>query len=343
MSSLWTKVKQGVLIVSAAMFATQGAQAAGLMTPASGALPALLIKQHHVNVVIEDGYAITTVDQEFFNPHDKSLEAIYSFPVPEKASVGEFTYWIDGMPVTGEVLEKEKAREVYEQEKVQGRETALAEKDAYRTFDSSVYPVNPHDGVRIRLVYIQTAHHKSTRTSKLYSDKAIMRFSHDKKMLQFRNWLQVLITAQIDDVPLKLGIDASEYEKAKHEILGSRFGGVLCRDPLSGIQPGTIAGEVCHKVSRCLTCSNKRPIFITSVSNVIEVLQWNEALSLAISDGLIDVNESLDWIFWAIFIETVLGKLEHSGAYNKGTLEAAKKEAERRVNPYMKITFASTV
>lgn len=158
MSSLWTKVKQGVLIVSAAMFATQGAQAAGLMTPASGALPALLIKQHHVNVVIEDGYAITTVDQEFFNPHDKSLEAIYSFPVPEKASVGEFTYWIDGMPVTGEVLEKEKAREVYEQEKVQGRETALAEKDAYRTFDSSVYPVNPHDGVRIRLVYIQPVH-----------------------------------------------------------------------------------------------------------------------------------------------------------------------------------------
>jgi Ca-activated chloride channel family protein len=128
------------------------------MTPAHGALPELKIKQHHVDVVIEDGYAITTVDQTFFNPNPQALEAIYSFPVPAKASVGEFTYWIDGKPVTGEVLEKEKARDVYEQEKAQGRETALTEQDAYRSFDSHVYPVQPQDDVRIRLVYIQPVH-----------------------------------------------------------------------------------------------------------------------------------------------------------------------------------------
>jgi Ca-activated chloride channel family protein len=134
---------------------TQGAQAAGLMTPANASLPELAIKRHHVNVVIEDGYAITTVDQAFFNPNDQALEAIYSFPVPEKAAVGEFTYWIDGKPVTGEVVEKEKARTIYAQEKAQGRETALTEQDEYRRFDSRVYPVQPRNEVRIRLVYIQ--------------------------------------------------------------------------------------------------------------------------------------------------------------------------------------------
>ncbi len=158
---MWTRLKQTALLataVTAAASFSQGAAAAGLMTPAAGGLPELAIRQHHVNVVIEDGYAITRIEQEFHNPHAQPLEAIYSFPVPEQASVGEFTYWIDGKPVTGEVLPKQRAREVYEQEKAQGRETALTEKDAYRTFDSRVYPVQANDSVRIRLVYIQPVH-----------------------------------------------------------------------------------------------------------------------------------------------------------------------------------------
>jgi len=131
--------------------------AAGLMTPTGSNLPPLVIREHHVNVVIEDGYAITSVEQVFGNPNSFDLEAIYSFPVPEKAAVGEFTYWIDGQPVTGEVLEKEQALEVYEAEKQAGRETALTEQDGYRTFDISVYPVRAGQDVRIQLTYIQPA------------------------------------------------------------------------------------------------------------------------------------------------------------------------------------------
>jgi Ca-activated chloride channel family protein len=145
-----------LLVAGAALSAT--AQAAGLMTPAASNLPQLEIRQHHVEVTVEDGYAVTSVEQEFFNPHGQVLEAVYSFPVPERAAVGEFTYWIDGKPVTGEVLEKDRAREVYEQEKAQGRETALTEQDAYRSFDSRVYPVQPNSPVKIRLVYLQPVH-----------------------------------------------------------------------------------------------------------------------------------------------------------------------------------------
>ncbi len=132
--------------------------AAGLMTPTDSDLPQLSIREHHVDVVIEDGYAITSVEQVFGNPHSVDLEAIYSFPIPEKAAVGEFTFWIDGQPVTGEVLEKERAREVYEAEKQAGNESALTEQDDYRSFDISVYPVRAGQDVRIRLTYIQPAH-----------------------------------------------------------------------------------------------------------------------------------------------------------------------------------------
>ena len=141
-----------------AVFWSLPGQSAGLLTPTGSGLPQLAIREHHVNVVIEDGYAITTVEQVFANPNATDLEAIYSFPVPEKAAVGEFTFWIDGKAVTGEVLEKEQAREIYEAEKQAGGDAALTEQDDCRTFEISVYPVRAGSDARVRLTYLQPVH-----------------------------------------------------------------------------------------------------------------------------------------------------------------------------------------
>ncbi|SFG86148.1 VIT and vWA domain-containing protein [Neptunomonas qingdaonensis] len=134
------------------------AQAAGLMKPVNSVLPDLSIQQHHVNVLVEDGYVTTTVEQVFHNPSNSQLEAKYSFPVPERAAVGEFIYWINGQPVIGEVVAKQQAQQIYQQQKQAGNHVALTEKDGYRTFDSFIYPVEANADVRIKLVYIQAAH-----------------------------------------------------------------------------------------------------------------------------------------------------------------------------------------
>jgi Ca-activated chloride channel family protein len=132
-------------------------QAAGLLTPSDGRFPDLEIRDHAVDVIIEDGYAITTVDQVFVNPHDIDLEAQYSFPVPQHGTVAELTVWIDGKPVTGEVMEREAARQLYEDEKAAGREAGIAEKDSYRTFETRIAPVRALQDTRLRLVYLQPA------------------------------------------------------------------------------------------------------------------------------------------------------------------------------------------
>ena len=144
------------LIVSTLAWSSTGS-AAGLLRPADERLPALEIRSHEVQVVIEDGYAVTQVEQVFSNPNGQDLEAIYSFPVPKAGSVAEFTVWIDGQPVTGEVLEKKEARKIYEEEKQAGRDAGLTEKDEYRTFDVHVSPVRAGQDARIRLVYLQPA------------------------------------------------------------------------------------------------------------------------------------------------------------------------------------------
>jgi Ca-activated chloride channel homolog len=148
---------RGLLILTA-LLTTTLSQAAGLLQPSDGSLPPLEIRDHNVSVVLEDAYAVTTVEQVFFNPHDRDLEARYSFPVPEHGSVAEFTLWIDGKPVTGEVLERKEARRVYEEEKAAGRDAGLTEKDEYKTFEVQVSPVRAGQETRIRLVYLQPAH-----------------------------------------------------------------------------------------------------------------------------------------------------------------------------------------
>lgn len=155
-----SKLFSSALALSAALTVgvTPDVDAAGLLKPIQSNLPELTIKEHHVNVVLEHSYAVTSVEQVFHNPNAQALEAIYSFPLPDHAAVGEFTYWIDGKPVTGEVMKKQQARQIYEQEKQAGREAALVEQDQYKTFDINVTPVQPNSDVRIKLVYIQPAH-----------------------------------------------------------------------------------------------------------------------------------------------------------------------------------------
>ena len=158
MKVLQMKSVQKILMMWGLMLVASVTNAAGLLRPTNAQLPELTIKEHHVDVVIESGYVTTSIEQVFGNPHNQDLDALYSFPVPEKAAVGEFTYWIDGLPVTGEVVRKQKARKIYEQQKAAGQEVALVEKNTYKTFDISVSPVRAQSDVRIRLVYIQAVH-----------------------------------------------------------------------------------------------------------------------------------------------------------------------------------------
>lgn len=152
------KFYQSLISTIGAVLISTHSLAAGLLSPSDGSLPDLHIKSHDVSVIIEDGYAITTVDQVFYNPNNQDLEAFYSFPVPDKAAVSEFTVWIDGLEQTGEVLEKETAKKVYQAEIAAGNDAGLMEKDSYKTFDIKVSPVRALQETKTRFSYIQSAH-----------------------------------------------------------------------------------------------------------------------------------------------------------------------------------------
>jgi len=155
MKNLKHKALPGLLVGLITLFSTP-LMASGLLVAKDSSTP-LEIQNHAVGVTIEDGYAITTVENTFYNPSEQDLEAKYEFPVPENGTVAEFSVSIDGQWVIGEVVEKERAKQLYEQEKAAGRDVGMAEKVSFYRFETSVSSVRAKQQTKTRIVYMQPA------------------------------------------------------------------------------------------------------------------------------------------------------------------------------------------
>ncbi len=115
--------------------------------------PELAIKYHHVNVSIDDQYAETRIDQVFLNEYSYDLEGTYIFPLPEDASISKFSMYVDGEELRGEVMEKDKARQIYEDIVRRMKDPALLEYIDRDTFKARVYPIPANGEKRVGLEY----------------------------------------------------------------------------------------------------------------------------------------------------------------------------------------------
>ncbi len=146
-----------LLLVTAAVLLrpTAPAEASGLLVAEGGFGGTLEIKEQRVRVVINNGVAVTEVDQTFLNRENRVVEALYTFPVPRGASVSDFTMWIGGKPMVGEVVEKQRAREIYESYRRVQRDPGLLEQVDFRRFEMRIFPIAANAEQRVRLVYHQ--------------------------------------------------------------------------------------------------------------------------------------------------------------------------------------------
>lgn len=152
----WQWMAAFLLITIAALaWPTVEARAAGTLTPKNSEYPAVQIKDHQVNITINNGFAMTEVVQTFFNPNAMDIEALYSFPLPKSASLSEVTITSGDTEINGEVLPKKEARDAYENEKQSGNDAGLAEKNEFYSFEFSVYPVRAGQETVIRFLYYQ--------------------------------------------------------------------------------------------------------------------------------------------------------------------------------------------
>jgi Ca-activated chloride channel family protein len=129
--------------------------AAGLLVADGGLGGTLEIKEHNVDVAINNGIAVTKVTEVFQNTEQRQVEALYTFPVPRGASVANFSMWINGKEMLGEVLEKKRAREIYESYKQVRRDPGLLEQVDYKTFEMRIFPIAPRAEQKVQITYYQ--------------------------------------------------------------------------------------------------------------------------------------------------------------------------------------------
>ena len=144
-----------LLALLTTFLAAPAARASGLLVADGGFGGKLEIVSQDVAVTVNNGVAVTHVDQTFRNTENRVVEALYVFPVPRGASVADFSMWINGKEMTGEVVEKQRAREIYESYKQKRRDPGLLEQVDYRTFEMRIFPIPAGAEQRVKLSYYQ--------------------------------------------------------------------------------------------------------------------------------------------------------------------------------------------
>ena len=115
----------------------------------------LEVTSHHVDVRIDGQVAVTSIDQEFYNPNDQQLEGTYLFPVPKGAHIDKFSMEIGGQMTEAELLPADKARQIYEDIVRKLRDPALLEYAGRDLFKVRVFPLEPHGRKPVTITYTE--------------------------------------------------------------------------------------------------------------------------------------------------------------------------------------------
>ena len=115
----------------------------------------LTVGYHKVTVDIRDQIARTVVEESFVNHTKSRLEGVFYFPLPHDASISGFGMWIGDELVEADIVEKQRAREIYETILREKRDPGLLEWAGGNMFKARVFPIFAHSEKRVKISYTQ--------------------------------------------------------------------------------------------------------------------------------------------------------------------------------------------
>ena len=109
-----------------------------------------------IDATLDGGLAKVQIRQVFRYEGHGNAEAVYTFPLPEDASMTGLTLTAGGERMEGVLTERKKARRVYDDIVRSKRDPALLEKIGEGLFRLSIFPVVPNADTVIELEYVQS-------------------------------------------------------------------------------------------------------------------------------------------------------------------------------------------
>ena len=140
------------------VLAQNGATQGQLQALDSSGKPKALCPLKHTSAKAEiSGFlSRVVVTQEFENPFDEKIEAVYTFPLPQNAAVDDMTMVVGDRTVRGKILRREEAEAVYEAAKTNGQTASLLNQERPNIFTQSVANILPGEQIKITISYVET-------------------------------------------------------------------------------------------------------------------------------------------------------------------------------------------
>ncbi|MYA16134.1 MAG: VWA domain-containing protein [Gammaproteobacteria bacterium] len=120
----------------------------------------LPLKHTAVDAAISGYIGTVNVKQEYENPYDTKIEAVYVFPLPEKAAVSEFLMIIGDRTIRGILREKEEAEAIYKEARLRGFRASLLVQRRPNVFEQKVANIEPGKAIDIDITYFHTLAYK---------------------------------------------------------------------------------------------------------------------------------------------------------------------------------------
>lgn len=122
--------------------------------PEQADLKPIEIAEADITADINGVIAETEVTLQFYNPNNTTLEGELYFPLPSESFVAGYALDVNGKLVDGVIVEKEKARVVFEEITRQGIDPGLVEQSAGNVFKTRIYPLPAQGRRTIKVRYV---------------------------------------------------------------------------------------------------------------------------------------------------------------------------------------------
>src|SRR6266545_3976762 len=113
----------------------------------------LILEELSARTAIQGMLSLTELDLRFRNPKPRRIEGRFSCTLPANAAISRFAKEVNGHLMEGEVVERLRANQVYEQFLHQMRDPALLEQDQGNRFSARIFPIEANASVRLVLSY----------------------------------------------------------------------------------------------------------------------------------------------------------------------------------------------
>jgi Ca-activated chloride channel family protein len=107
-----------------------------------------------IEAEIRDFCSRVTVTQRYRNREEKPIEALYVFPLDERAAVCGFAAIVDGVEIVGEVKEREEAFERYDDAISEGHGAYLLDQERPDVFTARIGNLPPGKEALVRITYV---------------------------------------------------------------------------------------------------------------------------------------------------------------------------------------------